>query len=417
MRPGRTARRFLHVIDRYRTSPEFARYHGACRFRPTCSAYAARALRTRALPYAVVLIVWRLLRCTRLTRAGTFDPVPIRRTSLLQVLRRRGRTVVTGALGLISVTGLVVLLTAAPAEAVGITKGCSATVNGVSPAQMTHTDPLVVHKGEQVVVRGTGTWSGVVVTRVRVDLIGDLAQYTGPPHQGTGRSWGGTVNVDEYLKYGSGLYLVRAYAVGDEWSCTASGYVRLSDGSPLTKPIGAGAAGLAVAGAAGVAGASLAGTRQGADEGTPEPQTGDEKVASDVSDVVTALSTPAEPPAKQMRDVAQNAVKDVGCLFFVIAVFLALLSFIDFDRDAGSLGAATTTSALGAAKQGRVTRHGHPVLGAVSGLVFGLGAAVLLQQFAVWPLTLSTAIVVPLVCALAGGVRAYLGTTYRTAPR
>lgn len=46
--------------------------------------------------------------------------------------------------------------------------------------------------------------------------------------------------------------------------------------------------------------------------------------------------------------------------------------------------------------------HGHRVQGAVSGLVFGLGVAILLQQFAIVPLTLLLLVLVPLGGALVG---------------
>ena len=47
-------------------------------------------------------------------------------------------------------------------------------------------------------------------------------------------------------------------------------------------------------------------------------------------------------------------------------------------------------------------RAGHRVQGAVSGLVFGLGVAILLQQFAIAPLTLLLLVLVPLGAALVG---------------
>jgi uncharacterized protein len=50
-----------------------------CRFEPTCSAYAARAVRRFGLVRGVVLALWRLLRCNPLSDGG-FDPVPERFT-------------------------------------------------------------------------------------------------------------------------------------------------------------------------------------------------------------------------------------------------------------------------------------------------------------------------------------------------
>ncbi|MEM6675536.1 MAG: membrane protein insertion efficiency factor YidD [Planctomycetota bacterium] len=48
-----------------------------CRFSPTCSAYAEEALKTHALPRALLLIAWRILRCQPLCSGG-YDPVPKR---------------------------------------------------------------------------------------------------------------------------------------------------------------------------------------------------------------------------------------------------------------------------------------------------------------------------------------------------
>jgi len=47
----------------------------SCRFLPTCSEYAATALRERGLLVGGALAVWRVLRCNPLCRPG-YDPVP-----------------------------------------------------------------------------------------------------------------------------------------------------------------------------------------------------------------------------------------------------------------------------------------------------------------------------------------------------
>ena len=50
---------------------------GRCRFHPSCSAYAAEAVRIHGAVRGGALAVWRLLRCSPLT-AGGIDPVPDR---------------------------------------------------------------------------------------------------------------------------------------------------------------------------------------------------------------------------------------------------------------------------------------------------------------------------------------------------
>jgi len=66
---------------------------GACRFQPSCSAYAVEAVATHGAWRGSLLAARRLSRCHPLGRAG-FDPVPVRevrnpepRSSNLESLR------------------------------------------------------------------------------------------------------------------------------------------------------------------------------------------------------------------------------------------------------------------------------------------------------------------------------------------
>jgi len=57
-------------------SPLFARTGIVqCRFSPSCSAYAAEALRRRGFLPGTALTAWRLLRCNPFVKGGD-DPVP-----------------------------------------------------------------------------------------------------------------------------------------------------------------------------------------------------------------------------------------------------------------------------------------------------------------------------------------------------
>ncbi|MEI7634085.1 MAG: membrane protein insertion efficiency factor YidD [bacterium] len=46
----------------------------ACRFYPSCSAYAIETLRRKRLLTALGMIIWRLLRCNPFCKGG-YDPV------------------------------------------------------------------------------------------------------------------------------------------------------------------------------------------------------------------------------------------------------------------------------------------------------------------------------------------------------
>ena len=71
-------RLLLALLSAYRrwVSPAFGR---RCRYEPTCSAYAAVAIRRFGPLRGSVLAAWRLLRCNPFSDGG-FDPVPQRFT-------------------------------------------------------------------------------------------------------------------------------------------------------------------------------------------------------------------------------------------------------------------------------------------------------------------------------------------------
>lgn len=49
-----------------------------CKYEPTCSAYAAQAIRELGPVRGLVLAVWRVLRCNPFSHGG-YDPVSARR--------------------------------------------------------------------------------------------------------------------------------------------------------------------------------------------------------------------------------------------------------------------------------------------------------------------------------------------------
>ena len=54
-------------------SPRFS--HGACRYIPTCSQYAAEAIEIHGVFKGLLLALWRIMRCNPFFKGG-YDPVP-----------------------------------------------------------------------------------------------------------------------------------------------------------------------------------------------------------------------------------------------------------------------------------------------------------------------------------------------------
>ena len=86
--PGRLAAAPIELYRRL-VSPMLP---ARCRYEPSCSAYAAQALREFGILRGLVLAGWRLLRCNPWSHGG-FDPVEQQRLfPLRRQLRPRGAT-------------------------------------------------------------------------------------------------------------------------------------------------------------------------------------------------------------------------------------------------------------------------------------------------------------------------------------
>lgn len=68
-------KKFLIVILKFYKKYLSPGIRSGCIFRPTCSVYAIEALEKHNLFSALLLIVWRILRCNSFNKGG-FDPVP-----------------------------------------------------------------------------------------------------------------------------------------------------------------------------------------------------------------------------------------------------------------------------------------------------------------------------------------------------
>ncbi|MDQ1713399.1 MAG: uncharacterized protein QOE45_2849 [Frankiaceae bacterium] len=391
--------RALRGIARYRTSRLRERTAGCCRFTPSCSHYAEDALRRRGFAVALVLIAWRILRCNPLTRYGTVDRVGPRRPGA-------GRRAVA-VLGLAGVTTLLVAGTAAattlaPAQdgGSGTAGGCDAFVAGRPIGQLSVDHPLQVHKGQKVLLTGRSpigirslpsTAALRSTTSIRIHFIEKLLTTT-LTESATGQNFQRVVNVDTYLKYGSGVYRIDVHSVAaGAWDCSATFYAELH-GSKLAAEA---AVLVGAVGALGVAGSGRGGGM---------PPLGEEKPEEFPVDADPEVVEKAQAPRPD-RGATGAADGGVGCLAGILFALIA---------STGAFALAVPVAVAGRRRDPRrVWVKGHPVLGFVSGLFAGLGITVALQQYGFYPLNLTSAVIAPLATAVLGGWRGWRGRAWK----
>ena len=412
----RWSTRCVDRIRRYQASEAHQRAHGACRFDPTCSSYALQAFEQRTFLVALAMTCSRLLRCNPLVRRFTSDPVRRPRHT-----PRPGTVRSLSVLMLITGVTMVVFL-GATASADPPTGGCTGSANGRPAATITKGNPLKVKEHTTISAEGSTPpgKSGPNHTSVKVWLVDPIGGLTSEDHEGNGDTWSSsTVNVDDYLKYGVGTYKVEVTNTGAGWSCTFVGYIQL-DGNPLTKPVGIAATGMIAIGAVG----GLLAPRRKPNARWVGDQTA--KAKRDVMDTIldegtkiTDAADAAKPPAAEDPiDVLVNNEEDffyrycLGCVIAMILLPAWAMPIFGMGGGAGALTVQPRPSEPVIWKR-RVWRRGHPIVGFFSGLVFGLGATVLLWQYNVWLLDIVTAIVVPVVLAILFAVYAWIGKPFQ----
>jgi putative component of membrane protein insertase Oxa1/YidC/SpoIIIJ protein YidD len=387
----------LRLIAGYRQSELAARSAGCCRYSPSCSHYAEQVLATRTMPVALWLIVRRVLSCRR----------PMSRST-----RRK----VTSVLLL---SGIVTLGSAGLAQAVAPTLvppsltrgGCNMALRGTDVGTFNRNNPLFVTKGKRITAEGLAPQAirnkpepagSFTVIGIDLEVVSPLkASYKSEEHKGF-RNFSTSVNVDDYLDLGSGLYRITIRATGSQpvgpgWACAATFYVKL-DGSPVP--------GL-VAGALGLAGLGAAATASGKSDWRP----GDEVPAESGNDEIDLARTGSVDVVKQTvePDPSGNRVKEAGALGCVLAIFAGV-----FGYEPGESAAVLAAGAGGAApSEGRrIWRRGHLARGFFGGLTMGLGLTVFMQQRGYWLLTWVDVIAFPLALAVVLGWRGWKGKAF-----
>jgi hypothetical protein len=287
-----------------------------------------------------------------------------------------------------------VTFVAGAAYAQGVEGGCTATVNEADPSTLTDDDPLKVDKDDTVDLAGTappGVSGGRNQTDVYVIVLGVRVPVS--DSEGSGAEWGDTVDIPSVITdLAPGVYRVEGEASGNGWSCEGSGYVEV-EGGPFTAAMGLGA-GLFVVGAL-LARKALGKTSPGGDLRATMA-----KLKPGVRDQV--------PNVKHDPRPGTRLTAAMGAATAVVAV-LAASGGLGLPESL--IGLAAPTAAVGA-RGDRVWLKGRTGSGFFGGLLMGLGLALIIHQFGVWPLDTAQGLAFPLASAVLWAVRGRIGRAF-----
>jgi hypothetical protein len=233
---------------------------------------------------------------------------------------------------------------------------------------------------------------------------------------GNGGRWTSTLNVDNYLKQGSGLYYVTGTVTPGQgaWRCSGDFYVNLK-GAKTIAIVGG------VVTALGFGGVAASGR-------APEPSASDADVQNaspSAEDVKKDFGNTVDDIIGIKKDPVVNTGANLGAGGCVWAAEELLSEMFGGIIGSGAGAFLLTWPLLTAAPDDdtntkRIWRKGHPVLGFFSGLIFGLGLAITLQQLGHWTLNVGTVVAGPVLAAIVGAIRGRRGTafkvTYREGP-
>jgi hypothetical protein len=336
---------------------------------------------------------------------GTRAARLIDRYGLSARARRRCARVV-GALVLAG--SALVVATAGPAAADDITGGCTGTINGRDASTLTTSDPLSVQEGDVIAVAGDIPPDAVKqnpnsYTTVTVDLLADVVGVHTEEHKSIGAKYeSDAIEVDDYLRYGAGLYQVHVTNQGPGWTCTYTGYVKM-DASPLSKPIGIAAVASLVIGAVGVV-LAKGRPRRPRRDWFDQLLSDEERAARD--DTLRAAHD--ADPGLRMAEEVRYAPIGPPWILATLTVPLAVMPVVGTGTG-GGVPAATRRDVVW---QQFVWKRGHAVWGFVVGGLLGVGIGVLGWQYGWWLLTVWTAFVVPIAVAVGAAVYAWSGRRY-----
>lgn len=266
----------------------------------------------------------------------------------------------------------VALLAAQPTGA-SIIGNCTASLNGTDITHLPADEAHAIAVGKNDVVPMQMTGSGRPFGSLRIELAFAGFHWKVYNASAGGGTWSHNIDVNSFAKYGVGLYQVQGTGdfEGVLGGCTGIAMVKVS-GNPLSTVAGLAGVASAAVGTLGVVGAGLAaggGGGSGGGGGGDGGRAGEPYTADDAK-----TDEARERKNREFEEAGKNIAETHGwCWLFAIAFLPLLLLF-----GTGALLMAIAAPAV------QVRRRTWPfVVGPLGGLLTGLGAGVLLQEYAV----------------------------------
>lgn len=270
---------------------------------------------------------------------------------------------------------------------------CQATFKGVDIAGLSSSsagDAIDVDDNETVGVTFTSP-VGFTSHDIKLEIAGISRSVASDTDDGD-TQWSETVNVNDYAWAGAGLYKVSGSAtLSDGSSCSGAALINVT-ANPLTTVAGGAAAAATVVGGAGVLGSSAVAARNGA--------RGSRKVEDWIVDEIEKAGSSNEPPQQQQLSEEQAWIETVDLFFgpfYPGRIPCSILILPALVLTVGAMATPGGGSMPSAPKGLHLRRIGWrpriTAAGVLGGFLAGVGIVVLLQQYAVTPLTGTMAIV------------------------
>jgi len=273
---------------------------------------------------------------------------------------------------------------------------CSATINAVDVAGVNsgnRGDDISVSQHSRVPVSASSP-AGFRSHKIQLEFAS--RRWTVSQQQDDGSTtWSDTVNVDDYARYGVGLYKVIGVSLlNDGTTCEGAATVDVA-GNPLTTVAGAVATGVTAVGTLGAVGSAV----YAATGGHPRPSASAEQYLFHAGESEAEQMSPAHLRRRGERFGRPEtpnwafAAWLVGCLCFAL-VSVVMMPLLALMGAASGVPAGAPGGPAGprdpASEGGRLQRLPRAIwlpritiLGLVSGFLAGAGGVVLLQQYSI----------------------------------